>query len=637
MPKRQLAAIMFTDMVGYTRLMQHNENTARIRRDSYRDILKQETQNHRGEILQFYGDGTLCIFDSSIEAVGCAIQIQTQVMAQNIPLRVGIHTGDIAHDAEGVYGDGVNVASRIESLAAPGSVLISEKVYDDIKNQESFQTQSMGRFELKNVDRPVEVYALGNKSLVVPQLSELSGEGGPVSKSIAVLPLVNMSNDPENEFFSDGVSEEILNALAKIDGLQVTARTSSFAFKGKNMDVREIGEQLKVRHVLEGSVRKAGNQVRITTQLINTTDGYHIWSETFDRKLEDIFALQDEISNTIAHRLREKLALKEPAVKSRPTQNLEAYNLYLKGNHHWNKWSPEDAKKAIEAFKKAIVIQPDFVLPYTGLSACYTFLGVQGQMLPREACSLANEYAEKGLELDPDQEMGHVAMAMVYFMQKKEFGKAEASFKKALDLNPNLSLAHQFYAMFLAANDEMDRALSHIKKAEQLDPMSVVVIHLLGHFYFMNHQYEEASDQFHRALELEPHFRMALESLGWVHYQLGDVEMALQTFQKYQKMTVSQDRGLSGVTFILGKMGRTKEVMANIKKTKQRAQREKGVSLNVDLAIMYHGLGDMDKTYYYLKKASDDMIGVLFLKNHPSWDGIRGDPRYPKLIKNYGF
>ena len=184
------------------------------------------------------------------------------------------------------------------------------------------------------------------------------------------------------------------------------------------MDVRNIGEQLKVRHILEGSVRKVGSKVRIATQLINTTDGYHIWSETFDRDLEDIFDLQDEISNTIAHRLREKLALKTVGTKSKPTQNLEAYNLYLKGNYHWNKWTPEDARKALQAYKQAIEIEPGFVLPYAGLSSGYSILGVQGQMLPKEAYPLAQEYAQKALDLDPNQELSHVAMALVYFIRK---------------------------------------------------------------------------------------------------------------------------------------------------------------------------------------------------------------------------
>ncbi|MCZ6520570.1 MAG: adenylate/guanylate cyclase domain-containing protein, partial [Bacteroidetes bacterium] len=326
-PTRKLAAIMFTDMVGYTLLMQKDEQKAKSLRDRHRQVQKEEVESHSGEILQYYGDGTLCIFNSSLEAVDCAIQIQKKMQKKpKIPLRIGIHTGDIVHDQEGIYGDGVNVASRIESFAIPGSVLISEKVTDDIKNHPSFSSTSMGIYELKNVEKPMEVYAITNQPLKVPKPEEIKGKGRFVQKSLAVLPFVNMSADAENEYFSDGITEEILNALAKVDGLQVTARTSSFAFKGKNMDLREIGAQLNVQHILEGSVRKAGNKVRITAQLINSADGYHLWSDTFDRKLEDIFEVQDEISQNIAHQLKEQLAIakKEPLVKS-ATKNIEAY------------------------------------------------------------------------------------------------------------------------------------------------------------------------------------------------------------------------------------------------------------------------------------------------------------------------
>ncbi|MCP5102733.1 MAG: adenylate/guanylate cyclase domain-containing protein, partial [bacterium] len=277
--KRLLAAIMFTDMVGYTALMQENELQARISRDRHRKIQQEASSRHGGKILQYYGDGTLIIFNSAIEAVGCAVDIQTELQkTPPIPLRIGIHTGDIVYDEEGIYGDGVNIASRIEGLSTSGSVLISDKLADEIKNQPGFGFKSLGIFDLKNVKQPVEIFAVTNKGLSIPDAREIETRREEHIKSIAVLPFVNMSSDPENEYFSDGITEELLNALSKTDGLQVTARTSSFAFKGRNLDIREIGRQLGVKTVLEGSVRKAGRKVRITAQLISIADGYHIWS-----------------------------------------------------------------------------------------------------------------------------------------------------------------------------------------------------------------------------------------------------------------------------------------------------------------------------------------------------------------------
>jgi TolB-like protein/class 3 adenylate cyclase len=286
---RQLAAIMFTDMTGYTAMMQEDEQRAKILRDRQRQVLESLIPAHHGKIIQYFGDGTLSIFGSAIDAVRSAIAIQKELQQEpKVLLRIGLHSGDISHDKDGVYGDSVNLASRIEALGVPGAVFISDKVFDEVKNQNEIKTALLGKFNLKNVKRQVEVYAIANGGLVVPSAAQISVKAGS-EKSIAVLPFVNMSADPENEYFSDGISEEILNALAKVEGLQVTARTSSFSFKGKNEDVRQIGNKLGVTAILEGSVRKAGKKLRITAQLINTADGYHIWSENLTA-ISNIFA-----------------------------------------------------------------------------------------------------------------------------------------------------------------------------------------------------------------------------------------------------------------------------------------------------------------------------------------------------------
>ncbi len=267
--ERLLAAIMFTDMVGYTALMQEDEQKAKQNRDRHRRILQESIATHQGKILQYYGDGTLCIFNSSIEAVDSAIKIQQELQTDpNIPLRIGIHSADIVYDEEGVYGDGVNVASRIEGLAVAGSVLISDKVFDDLKNHHEISTVSLGAFDLKNVKNPLELYAISNKGLIVPTVDEIKSQHGNKEKSLAILPFVNFSSDPENEFFSDGISEAIINTLTQIEGLYVTARTSSFAFKGQNKDIRELGKVLGVAYILEGSVQRYENKIRVTAQLI---------------------------------------------------------------------------------------------------------------------------------------------------------------------------------------------------------------------------------------------------------------------------------------------------------------------------------------------------------------------------------
>ena len=379
---RQLAAIMFTDMEGYTALMQKNEQVAIERRNRHREVFEKMMAHHGGKIIQYYGDGTLSIFTSAIHAVNAGVAMQLLFLkAPQVPLRIGIHIGDITIDDSGVYGDGVNIASRIESFAVAGSVFISDKVFDEIKNQPLINTISMGLFNLKNVSRPVEVIAIANEGLAVPQPTDLKGKTSEPKNKLAVLPFVNMSNDTDNEYFSDGISEELINSLSKIDGLQLTCRTSSFSFKGKNIDVREIGKALNVSKVLEGSVRKAGNRVRINAELVNTADGYQLWSETFDRNLDDIFELQDEIAGIIANRMREQLVNKTVET-SEPSQNIEAYQLYLKGLFSFNKGTPPDYYKAIQFFDEALALDSSFANAHAMIASCYAALTSIGNVNP---------------------------------------------------------------------------------------------------------------------------------------------------------------------------------------------------------------------------------------------------------------
>jgi TolB-like protein/class 3 adenylate cyclase len=307
---RQLAAILFADMTGYTAVMQENEQLASTRRRRLKEVLEKSIPQFNGKVLQYYGDGSLSIFSSAIDCVRSAIAIQHLLREQPVvPVRIGIHTGDVNIEEETIYGDGVNLASRIESLAVTGGIFVSEKVYDEIRNQEYILTQEMGYFEFKNVKHPIRIFAIANDGIVVPAREALRGKTQPTHNRLAVLPFVNMSADSDNEYFSDGITEELLNALAKVNDLKVTSRTSAFAFKGKNEDIRDIAIQLNVDKILEGSVRKSGNRVRITAQLINAADGYHLWSEVYDRDLNDIFAVQDEISGMIANKLLENLSI----------------------------------------------------------------------------------------------------------------------------------------------------------------------------------------------------------------------------------------------------------------------------------------------------------------------------------------
>ncbi|MCF8396340.1 MAG: tetratricopeptide repeat protein, partial [Melioribacteraceae bacterium] len=591
---------------------------------------------HQGTILQYYGDGTLSMFGSAIEAVQAAVEIQREFNSDpKIPVRLGIHTGDIVYEDEGVFGDGVNVASRIESISTPGGVLISEKVYDEICNHPEFQAISLGKFELKNVAKPIEIFAIKEDGFTIPSPKELRAKTGTLNKSIAVLPFVNMSSDQENEYFSDGITEEILNALAKVEGLRVTSRTSSFAFKGRNQDIRKIGEELNVSTVLEGSVRKAGIKVRITAQLINTLDGYHIWSETYDRKLEDIFEVQDEISRRIVNKLREKLTVNSinvPLVKSY-TKNIDAYNNYLKAMFFWNKWTPESIKKSLEFHKKAIEMEPEFPLPYARLAGGYAYLGAAGYMNAKAAYSEARNVANKALELDENLSDAHVALAIVKMFFDWDWEGTEESFQRAFELNSNSAENYSVYSMFLISMRKYDEALQYALKAYELDPLSVKINSSVGDAYAHLGKYKSAIEWYEKTLELDSSFRAAIYALGWVYWMDNQAEAALKIFKEAQEKTGDPLKGITQLGYIYGKLGRMKEAKECLRKMNERQKKYPEASLEMDYAVIYAGIGDLDKVFEYIEKAYEARSGALLFITSRYWSDIMNDPRYFKMLE----
>lgn len=639
---RTLAAIMFTDMVGYTALMQENEELAKKLRDRHREILQDKIRAHKGKTLQYYGDGTLSIFDSSIEAISCAVEMQEEFLKDpKVPLRIGIHTGDIVYDDEGIYGHGVNLASRIESMGVSGAVLISEKVHDDIKNHPEFTVKSLGEYEFKNVDEPVEVYAVSNGKTLLPEAEEIKSQKGSLKKrSVAVLPFVNMSSDEDNEYFSDGITEEILNALAKMDDLMVTSRTSSFAFKGKNIDIRKIGKDLNVESVLEGSVRKHGNKVRITAQLIKTSDGYHIFSQSYDRNLDDIFQVQDEISAKIARELRENLIpndKKMPAKSNISVKNIEAYNLYLKGWYHYNKWTPENLNLAISYFKDSIKLAQSYALPYTGLATAYSFLGSIGHMPIKEAAKKANAAAKKSLDLNPDLMRAHLAMAEVKLYFDWDFKESEKHFIKAKELNAGNAEFHHQYAGFMLITGQYDKALYHAEMAVQLDPLSLVVRNSYAGLLNLLKEYDKSIQQFDKILDEDASFRSAIQGKAFVYMAKENYEIAIKYFKEYQKLTNSPLKGLTGLAFVYARMGNTKKSKELLEKTYLRQEQEEGTNLTIDLVIIYAGLRDFDKVFELLDKAYEQKLtGLLYMFHNPIWGEAADDPRYEAFLEKIG-
>jgi len=637
-PVRQLAAIMFADMTGYTAMMQEDEQNAKTLRDRQRYILENLIPAHNGKIIQYFGDGTLSIFDSAINAVQAAIEIQNELQKDpKVLLRIGIHTGDVVYDHQGVYGDGVNLASRIEALSVPGAVLISDKVYDEVKNQNKIKSILLGKFNLKNVKRQVDVYAIANEGLVIPTPAQTGVKAGS-EKTIAVLPFVNMSADPENEYFSDGISEEILNALTRVEGLQVTARSSSFFFKGKNEDIRQIGSKLGVATVLSGSVRKAGKRIRTTVQLVNTADGYHIWSEVYDTDMEDIFQVQDEISLKILNRLKENFKetkKSEPIIKA-PTENIDAYNFYLKGRFHWNKSNPEDIVKAIRNFEEAIHIDPGFALPYCALSYCYSFMGSSGLIPTAEAFSKAKDYTLKAIELDPDHPESHLSLATIKFFHNWDFEGAEISLNKAISLSLNSSLINQVHGWFLIAKGDFNKAIEKMEQALILDPLSLPIISNLADAYAFAGRFQQALEQYDKAIEMDSHFRRAFDGKGMLYLAMGEYDKAIENFLQYHKLIGHPLKGLSALGHAYAAAGQKEKALECLQKIQQREKAEPDKLLHMDYAFIYAGLGDNDKAFDYLNKTFEERMGIaclgmIFCIRYPMLNELRSDKRFNEL------
>ena len=635
---RQLAAILFADMTGYTALMQENEHLARSKRKRFKDVLDTTIQQHDGKILQYYGDGSLSIFNSAINSVNCAISIQQQLQLDpKVDLRIGIHTGDVVIEEESIYGDGVNLASRIESMAVPGAVFISGKVYDEIKNHDKIKTQELGFFELKNVKEPVRIYAVSNDGIIVPAKNDLQGKTKQPVNRLAVLPFVNMSADPENEYFSDGITEELLNALTRVDGLQVTSRTSAFAFKGKHDDIREIGRKLNVDKVLEGSVRKAGNRVRITAQLINAADGYHIWSENYDRNLVDIFEVQDEISSIIANRLRENLSITKqaaPLVKA-PTKNVEAYTLYLKGMHFYNKLTPADYYKAIDFFEEAIKLEPGYAQAYAMVANTWAYLGITGQAQPDKAFEIVERYSGKALQLDDTIAESHIAKATMHLMHDGNWQAGYDSIQTAIRLNPASAGAYTMLAMYHLFNHNIPEAVKVMEQAVQIDPLSPQINHYLSDCYFFADRYDDAVRVADKLLEMNPQMRIAIEIKGWCAGMQGDWEKALEYFKEVHRLTNHPLKGLSPLGFAYAKLGQTDKALEVIAKIEQRQREEPHVVVDGDLLVIWWAMGNMDNVVYYFEKSVVKRISAVnYFINYPPVRGLMDHPKIKKILEN---
>ena len=454
--------------------------------------------------------------------------------------------------------------------------------------------------------------------------------------SIAVLPFVNMSSDKNNEYFSDGITEEILNVLVQVDGLHVTARTSSFAFKGKDIDVRSIGAELSVGSILEGSVRRSGKRVRITAQLIDTSNGYHLWSEKYDRELNDIFAIQDEIALMIVENLKEKLTntQAQEILPDPPTDDIAAYDYYLKGRFGLNKGSKDGAFDAIKYFDKAIDKDPHLVLAHTGLCATYIFLGGSGIITSEEALVKARKHANIANQIDDGIAESHLALAYISFWDGWSFKNTCMSVNNALELSPGSAEIHRVSSLCALAAEKPKQAFAEIHTSISLDPLSLKGWFQLGECYYRTGKYHKAIKQFDKTLKENPYYQEASILKAWSHYFINEVDTAIELFRNIPVAEGHSITFYGGLAIVYAKKGNIKEISHCLESLKKHKRKTTPFQADYCYALIYRTLGDTEKMYQYLERCLDNRLATLiFIKVDPVWTDFKQDKKFKLLVK----
>lgn len=609
--RRKLAALLFADIVGYTALMQQDGQNASILLRHFQQQLETEVANHHGKIVNTYGDGALCTFEIPIDAIRCAMALQTTFSASpKVPVRIGVHSGTVTVEADKIYGDSVNITSRIESMGLAGAILFSKKVRDEIKNNKDLQLKSLGRFKFKHVEESMEVFALANNGFVVPKRREIKGKfkertfnwvlpaiigalllsaygiwqwtqtDAPTStptkelpikiptNSLAVLPLTNMSGNQENNYFTDGMHDDLLTHISKIGSMKVISRTSVLQFANTQKSIPEIATMLGVANILEGSVRLAGNQVRINVQLIKAETDEHIWSEIYDRELtaNNIFDIQTEIAQKIAHALHTNIsATQQVALEDRPTQNLQAYEAYLRGRQLVEERIGQSIIEAKKYLKQAIELDPNFAQAYVKLGEAYYLLVEYASEDSKTNYALAWEQCEKAKAINPNLAEVYGLECTLNHYDKGDIDKARQAYEKAISLNPNYADVYFWYShAVIEIEKDFPKALSILENAVRLNPLSPKFINRMGHSLEATGQFDAAVKTFKKGIALAPEHIFLPRNLTFLYTHTSQLDssaiIAYQTAQKHK----NQGKYLRTYIFALTQLDMQAEIEAEM-------------------------------------------------------------------------
>jgi TolB-like protein/class 3 adenylate cyclase/tetratricopeptide (TPR) repeat protein len=632
---RRLAAIAFTDIVGYTSLAQRNESLAIQLLDRHNALLRSLLKQHQGREVKTIGDAFLLEFDSALDAVLYSIEIQAVLKEQNrfaqqdeqIHVRIGIHVGDVIHRDGDVLGDAVNIASRVVNFADQGGICISEQVYAQVRNKVQNAMVKIPEQQLKNVEQQVGLY-----HVLLPWSASGPSKSSTKSIRVAILPFANISPDPGDGFFADGLTEELISTLSEVKGLRVIARTSVNLYKGSSKGISQIGNELQVAFILEGSVRKVGNKIRVTAQLIEVNSQEHVWSNHYDRDLDEVFSIQSDIARRVAESTKVTLLTGESArIEMRQTEDPTAYVAYLKGRTLLHDRSERAIKGAKEQFELAIREDSGYAKAYSGLADAHMLLGdYQFSPLPA-SLEEAKAYIDKALALDPDLAEARASSGNYLFFEYK-FAEAEQELSRAIALNPSYATGHHWYGMCLSALGELQEAYREVKLAEELDPLSSAIALSALYRSIWAGEYDEALKRVRKIAEIDPESPLVNEALMVYHFGRRDWENALLYLRKLIDADPSDpylDMDLAYIYAVTGKREEALKLVEKLKATPETMRLKGGL-----LAFVYAGLGDLDECFRWLEYAAASREGFFgWFRSNPMLGDVQRDPRFAQLLK----
>ena len=658
-------------MVGYSALTQKNEALALELLSEHRQILRPLFAEHGGREIETAGDSFFVEFNSAVEATKCAIQIQKELNdrnkskpeEKNIRIRIGLHIGDVVYLDEHVHGDGVNIAARMEPLAQPGGICISEDVARQIRNKIPYPVLKLPDEKLKNISMPIDVYCIAlpwlkqdvrTKTLPVKKIVLFSilllvlvtsatffyyqdktpPIANPVSKfRLAVLPLTNISNDTTNEYFADGMTDELISALSKIGGLNVIARTSVMKYKKTNKDITQIGKELMAGTILEGTVRRFENKAKINVNLVNVSSQESIWTRDYEKELKDIFMIQSEIASDVADELKVRVDAAEKAqLDKNMTANMQAFEDYLIGKHLLNQRTSESIQNAIVSFEKSIQQDRNFALPYASLAYAYTLVGVAGYgNIPREVAEAkARESVMNALEIDESLAEAHAALGYIRFRIDWDWEEAEKELKRAIQIKPSYATAHEWYALFLAIKGRFEEALHEIKTAEELDPLSQSVSNGVSRIYYFRNESDKAKEQVKKTLILEPDYAEAHFNLGMIYHKTKEYKASIVELNKALELSGRRSviLGMLGASYIrLGKTDEARKILVELETPPMNNDK-----LYASLVIKGH-LGQSEEVWKILDKLLADKYGILiYMKVQRDFFPYSNHPNFEQMI-----